>query len=110
MIKKRKKIKFHAAVTFFFCCQFPFLPEDATAKTCPIRQAVYLIIEVRWKRRHDHMKHCPSTPKMPSDFRNGKRITRHIRNKKTLCVCLCVRTRQVASVYIKLYIYTSPPK
>lgn len=56
------------------------------------------------------MKHCPSTPKMPSDFRNGKRITRHIRNKKTLCVCLCVRTRQVASVYIKLYIYTSPPK
>ena len=56
------------------------------------------------------MKNCPSTPKMPSDFRNGNRITRRIKNKKTVCVCVCVCVRarvhacQVASVYINLHI------
>ena len=38
------------------------------------------------------MKNCPSTPKMPSDFRNGNRITRRIKNKKTLCVCAHAHT------------------
>ena len=68
------------------------------------------------------MKNCPSTPKMPSDFRNGNRITRRIKNKKTVCVCVCVCVRactracvpscfsiyKLAYMYINLYICLPP--
>ena len=51
------------------------------------------------------MKNCPSTPKMPSDFRNGNRITRRIKNKKTVCVCVCVCACVHACMRAKLLQY-----
>lgn len=48
MIRKRKKIKLHTEITFFFFWPSVSLaPLCTAAKMCPIWQAVYLITEVR---------------------------------------------------------------